>query len=150
MTRDDDFESFVLRIEPGLRRALTGNLAPGAVADALAEAFAYAWEHRERVMAMDNPSGYLFRVAQSKARTRRHGWLPWSADAELPDIEPGLPIALRELSSHQAQAVWLVHACGWSYAETAIALDTSTSTVGTHVARALAHLRERLGVATHG
>ena len=67
MTGDDDFESSVLRTEPGLRHALTGNLVPGAVADALAEAFAYAWEHRERVMAMENPTGYLFRVAPARA-----------------------------------------------------------------------------------
>lgn len=101
-------------------------------------------------MAMENPTGYLFRVAQSKARTRRHGWLPWPADAQLPEIEPVLPSALRELSPQQAHAVWLVHACGWSYAETAVALDTSASTVGTHVARALAHLRDRLGAVSHG
>ncbi len=150
MERDDDFESFVLRTEPGLRRALTGNLPRESVADALAEAFAYAWEHRERVMAMENPSGYLFRVGQSKSRTRRQGWLEWPCDTRVPDIEPGLPDALRELSPAQAQAVWLVHGCEWTYGETAVALDVSPSTVGTHIARAMVRLREHLGVASHG
>ena len=71
--RDDAFERFVREVEPRLRRALTGHLDRAQVPDALADAFAYAWQHRERVMAMDNPSGYLYRVAQSKSRARRQG-----------------------------------------------------------------------------
>ena len=150
MNHDEAFESFVHRIEPGLRRALTGHLAAEQIPDALAEAFAYAWQHRERVMAMSNPSGYLYRVAQSKSRVRKQGWLPWSSDHELPDVEPGLDAALGALSPAQLKSVWLVHGCGWSYAETATALDVSASTVGSHLARAMQHLRDRLGVATNG
>jgi DNA-directed RNA polymerase specialized sigma24 family protein len=148
--RDDAFERFVRQIEPELRRALTGNLQRERVSDALAEAFAYAWQHRERVMTMENPSGYLYRVAQSKSRRRRQGWLEWRGDHELPDVEPGLTAALASLSPAQYRAVWLVHGCGWTYAETAVALDVSASTVGSHVSRAMAHLRERLGAVTNG
>jgi hypothetical protein len=36
------------------------------VADALAEAFAYARQHWARVQPMDDLAGYLFRVAQSE------------------------------------------------------------------------------------
>ena len=79
------------RIEPALRRALSGHLPADEVADAEAEAFAYAWQHRDRVMAMENPGGYLYRVAQSKSRRRKQGFLPWSSDAHVPEIEPGLP-----------------------------------------------------------
>jgi DNA-directed RNA polymerase specialized sigma24 family protein len=150
MDRDEAFEGFVRRVEPGLRRALTGHLVADQVPDALAEAFAYAWQHRERVMAMDNASGYLYRVAQSKSRLRKQGYLTWPSDHQLPDIEPGLDGALGSLSPAQLKAVWLVHGCGWSYAEAATALDISTSTVGSHVTRALQHLRERLGVSTNG
>jgi DNA-directed RNA polymerase specialized sigma24 family protein len=150
MNENDDFERFVRQIEPGLRRALAGHLDRERAPDALAEAFAYAWQHRERVMAMENPSGYLFRVAQSKSRTRRHGWQPWTEDRDVPDVEPGLNAALASLSPSQYRAVWLVHGCGWTYAETAVALDVSASTVGSHVARAMAHLRERLGAVTGG
>jgi DNA-directed RNA polymerase specialized sigma24 family protein len=145
-----DFEAFVERIEPALRRALAGHLPPDEVADAEAEAFAYAWQHRDRVMAMENPGGYLYRVAQSKTRRRKQGFLPWSSDERVPEIEPGLPAALAALSPSQQRAVWLVHGCGWSYAETAEALDMSASTVGSHVSRALERLREQLGVVEHG
>jgi DNA-directed RNA polymerase specialized sigma24 family protein len=149
MTDDDDeFERFVRDVEPGLRRALTGHLDREQVPDALAEAFAYAWQHRGRVMAMDNPCGYLYRVAQSKSRSRRQGWQAWTEDERVPDVEPGLAPALAALSPTQYRAVWLVHGCGWTYAETAVALEVSASTVGSHVARAMVHLRERLGAVT--
>lgn len=147
---DGGFEQFVIRTEPRLRRALAGHLARDAVADALAEAFAYAWEHWDRILRMEHPIGYLFRVGQSKARTRKQAFLPWSSPDAIPDVEPGLVRALASLSPAQSQAVWLVHACGWTYLETAEALHISASTVGTHVSRALGHLREQLGVAVNG
>jgi DNA-directed RNA polymerase specialized sigma24 family protein len=147
---DDAFAHFVREVEPGLRRALTGHLARDEVLDALAEAFAYAWQHRDRVMEMENPGGYLYRVAQSRSRRKREGWLPWTEDRDLPDVEPGLAPALAALSPLQYRAVWLVHGCGWTYAETAVALDMSPSTVGSHVTRALAHLREELGTVVDG
>jgi DNA-directed RNA polymerase specialized sigma24 family protein len=150
MGSDYEFEQFVRTIEPGLRRALTGHLAREAVADALAEAFAYAWEHWDRVMHLEHPTGYLFRVAQSKVRIRKQGFLPWSSRDATPDVEPALVGALAGLSPAQSRAVWLVHACGWTYAETGEALHMSPSTVGSHVSRALGHLREQLGVAVDG
>ncbi len=150
MKRDGEFEQFVLTTEPGLRRALAGYMSRDAVSDALAEAFAYAWEHRDRVMRLEHPTGYLFRVAQSKARIRKQGFLPWSPVDATPDIEPDLVRALIALSPSQCQAVWLVHACGWTYSETAEALHMTASTVGSHVSRALGHLREQLGVGADG
>ena len=147
---DAEFEQFVIRTEPGLRRALSGQLARESVADALAEAFAYAWEHRHRVMRMEHPTGYLFRVGQSKARIRKQAFLPWSSADTTPDVEPGLIGALTALSPAQFQAVWLVHGCGWTYPETAEALHMSVSTVGSHVSRALRHLREKLGTVSNG
>jgi hypothetical protein len=59
----------------GASARVTGHLVADQVPDALAEAFAYAWQHRERVMAMDNASGYLYRVAQSKSRVRKQGFM---------------------------------------------------------------------------
>ena len=94
MAHDDQFDEFVIRTEPKLRRALTGCLARDAVPDALAKAFAYAWEHRDRIMRMEHPTGYLFRVGRSKARTRKQGFLPWSSSNAIPEIEPGLVGAL--------------------------------------------------------
>jgi RNA polymerase sigma-70 factor (ECF subfamily) len=150
MAVDDEFEDFVIRTEPTLRRALAGHLPLDSVGDALGEAFAYAWEHRDRVMRMEHPAGYLFRVGQSKARVRKHGFMPWSSADAIPLVEPALVGALGALSPAQFQAVWLVHACGWTYLETAAALHISASTVGSHVSRALGHLREQLGVVANG
>ena len=48
------------------------------------------------------------------------------------------------LSLMQRQVVWLVHACEWTYGETAEALDISASAVGTHLTRAMTRLRTAL------
>ena len=60
--------------QPKLRRALSGHLQPSEVADAVSEAMLYAWEHRDRVLSMDEPLGYLYRVGQSKSRRRKQGF----------------------------------------------------------------------------
>lgn len=141
-----EFERFVSLVEPGLRRALLGHLPPESVPDALSEAFAYAWERWESMKTMSNPGGFLFRVAQSKSRRRRHGLLPAIAPVETPRVEPALSAAMRALSSQQRSAVWLVYGCGWSYREAAEALNISPTSVGTHLGRAMVRLREQLGV----
>ena len=135
------FVSFARDLEPRLRRALAGCRGVQGAPDAVAEALAYAWEHWDRVSAMENPAGYLYRVGQSRTKARKEGMLPAPADVGLPDIEPALVPALLALPETQRTAVWLVHACGWSYAECAAAMEVSVSAVGTHVSRALAALR---------
>jgi RNA polymerase sigma-70 factor (ECF subfamily) len=131
-----------------LRRALAGHLPIDEVADAVGEALGYAWQHWDRVRFMENPAGYLFRVGQSRSRRRRWALLPSAPPHDLPAVEPGLVDALRNLSAMQRSCVWLVHACGWSYSETATALGVSASAVGTHVSRALPRLRAALGVSS--
>ena len=65
------FTEFVGTVEPRLRIALVARYGPERGREATAEALAFAWEHWERVGQMDNPIGYLFRVGQSKSRSRR-------------------------------------------------------------------------------
>jgi len=101
-------------------------------------------------MAMDNPAGFLYRVAQSKRRRRKQGFLPWSADAGVPDYEPGLVGALEALPPKQARAVWLVIGCGFTHREAGVAMQIRPSTVATHVRRGLDALRASLGVSIHG
>src|SRR5690606_6552634 len=117
--------------------------------EATAEALAYGWEHRDRVLAMENPAGYLYRVGQSRTKVRRRLALPAPDDLRLPEVEPALIPALLDLPDQQRTAVWLVHACGWTYAEAAEAMGISRSAVGTHVSRALDALRRALEVDTH-
>lgn len=142
-----DFEQFVRDVEPRLRRALVGLLGVDQTADAVADAFAWAWENWETVTELSNPAGYLYRVARSSGRVRRPSRVKWLVrhDVELPHFEPGLGAALATLSVKQRAAVWLVHGCDWSYLEAAEALGVTPSTLGNHLSRGLVKLRTQLG-----
>jgi DNA-directed RNA polymerase specialized sigma24 family protein len=142
------FATFAAEAEPRLRRALAGARRRDDVPDAVAEALAYAWEHWTAVVMMENPHGYLYRVALSKSRSRRPLQLPAPSDLGLPDVEPGLVPALSSLTESQRAAVWLTKACGWTYREVAEALEISASAVGTHVERGMAALRAQIGDAS--
>ena len=144
----DDLAAFVARAQAELRPALAGRYGVHGSEDAVAIALAYAWEHWTEISVMANPLGYLYRVAQSGMRERRQGHLPSPIELGIPDMEPGLIPALQQLPLTQRTAVWLVHGCGWSYADAASALDVSASTLGTHVARGLQGLRDALEVST--
>lgn len=144
-------DSLLAEARPRLWRAFLACRGINGADDALGEAMAWAWEHQDRLLALDNPIGYLYRVGLTRSTPRkRPPHLPLPVDVELPDIEPGLVPALLALSENQRAAVWLVHACGWTYAEVAEALGVNRSTVGTHVTRALDALRRELEVARHG
>ena len=143
----DTFEAFCREHEPRLRRALAAAYGPAVGVDACAEAMAYLWQHRERVLAMSNPAGYLYRVGQSAARRlRRPGpplFAPSSVDG-MPDVEPRLVKLLEALSESQRVCVVLVHAYGFTQQEVADILGVDHSTVRTHLARALTRLRTDL------
>ena len=142
------FESFVSATEPRLREALSAALGSDVGRDATAEALAYAWEHWDRVSAMENPAGYLYLVGLRRGRrtlTRRVVLMP-VASGHTPWIEPGLPAALASLSDQQRVVVMLVHCFEWTLSEVAELLDLSKSTVQSHAERGLDRLRSRLGV----
>jgi len=143
---DGEFDDFVVDVERRLRRALVGAVGVNQLDDAVAEALAYLAEHRARVVFMENPVGYLYRVAQTKMKAPRKPELPVVAPASIPDVEPGLAPALMALPESQRTAVWLAHGCGWRNTEIAEVLDISDSTVATHIRRGLARLRTELGV----
>lgn len=143
----DSFSEFVERVEPRLRHALIPTLGLDMAHEATAEALAYGWEHWDRLRAMDNPAGYLYRVAVTAGRRtpRSTVTLPQVPPGELPWVEPGLPEALSLLSDRQRTAVWLVHGLGWQQSEVAEFLGVSRDTVRTHTERGLAKLRSALG-----
>jgi DNA-directed RNA polymerase specialized sigma24 family protein len=143
---EGDFAAFVSEIEPRLRRAFVGWCGVDGAHDATAEALAWAWEHRDELAGLHNPAGYLYRVGQSRTRSRKQGHLPSPEELALPAVEPGLIPALQALPEQQRTAVWLVHGCGWTYADCAEAMSISASAVGTHVSRALDALRRTLEV----
>lgn len=59
------FEEFFARAERPVRFALCARFGFEAGREATAEAFAFAWEPWERIAAMDNPEGYVYRVGQA-------------------------------------------------------------------------------------
>jgi len=152
MDRDEggtDFELFASEAQPRLLSAFIASRGVDGAADAAAEALAYAFEHWDRIRAMENPTGYLYRVGQSRTRVRVVPPLPEPETIGVPEVEPALIPALLALPDTQRTAVWLVHACEWRYAEVAAAMDTSVSMVGNHVRRALDTLRDALEVESH-
>jgi RNA polymerase sigma factor (sigma-70 family) len=152
-----DFDEFVADVEPRLRRALVAAYGAEAGREAAADALAWAWQHWDRVSSMDNPAGYLWRVAQTAVRTdarRRNRELAAVVEVELepldgqlePRVEPALDGALAELSPQQRAAVLLVHGYGYSLSEAADALSCSISTLRNHLQRALRRLHTALEV----
>ena len=104
------WSAFVSDVEGRLRPVLTAAFGAEQGREAVAEALGYGWEHWDRVQAMDNPAGYLYRVAHNHARKVRNRCrvsLPQAPLAAVPWVEPGLPSALARLSERQRVAVYL-------------------------------------------
>jgi DNA-directed RNA polymerase specialized sigma24 family protein len=145
-SEDERFEAFVVEAEPRLRRALVAAYGHEQGRDAAAEALAYAWEHWSEVSTMANAIGFLYRVGQSRTRSRRapriHVVPTWSD----PMVEPGLGPALSRLSERQRLAVVLVHGFGWTMREVAEVTGLAVTSIQNHLERGLAHLRDELEV----
>lgn len=141
-----EFEDFVGRVEPGLRRSLFAVLGAEQGREATADALAWAWEHWSKVKTMDNPTGYLFRVGQSHSRRRKVRPVFVRDDWHEPLVEPQLPKALADLSEAQRVAVILVHGFGWTMREVAELNGTQVTSVQTHLERGLRKLRAALEV----
>ncbi len=142
-----DFDSFVTAIRSRLQRVLVARYGVNLGVDLTADVEAWAWENFEQLRDMHNPLGYLYRVAQSKARPH----LRWNARSVFPGTVPEtgsvdhslteMHDLLSSLTDNQRVCVLLVHAYGWTYADVSQALEISTAAVGNHVNRGLANLR---------
>lgn len=145
------FTAFVAEAEPRLRRALVARHGIDSGRDAAADALVYAWRHWDRVRAMDNPVGYLYRVGASTVTPQR-GDL-WAVPADVyrePWVEPGLEASLSKLSESQRVAVVLRHSFEWTYEEIAELLGVTVSTVRNHLDRGMRKLRSGLEVTADG
>jgi DNA-directed RNA polymerase specialized sigma24 family protein len=139
------FAELVAVVERPLRASLVARYGPERGREATAEALAFAWENIERVSAMANPAGYLYRVGQSRTRERKVRFVPYTPASGMPEIEPVLQRALAKLSEHQRIAVVLAHGYGYTHAEIADLLGIRRTSVQNHVERGLAALRSALG-----
>ena len=115
--------------------------------EAVAEAFARALEHRERIR---KPVPWIYRTAirvasEELRRGRRSGALVETAgDDGLGDLGE-LMKALRRLSPNQRAAVVLHYEEGFKVREVAALLGMSSATVKVHLHRGRKRLRELLG-----
>lgn len=148
-TASDVFASFVEENEPRLRRALTAAYGSEVGREAAAEALAYGWQHWDRIGAMTNPAGYLYRVGWDRARRmrqRRPSVEQVPAHAPEVWVEPGLTAALESLPEKQRVVIALCHGFDWSMSEVAEFLGVSKSTVQSYESRGMRRLRRSLGV----
>lgn len=148
-TRRAAFTSFVSDVQPRLRRALTARYGAERGYEATADALAWAWEHWDRVQALDNPAGYLYRIGYRRALRRprtMHLVEDPPADHE-PRVEPELAHAFTLLTQRQRTTVLLIHGYGWTHREVAEMLGITIPSVQKHAERGLAKLQRALGVA---
>ena len=143
----DHLTEFVPTARAALEQALVARFGLHDGMEAAAEAVAYGCEHWDRVGAMGNPVGYLYRVGEGRAKRRgtrrlREGLLvaePSTTDS-LVDVD--LQRALARLTPPQRVAIVLVHAHGHTYGEAARIMDLPVTAVTNHLTRGLARLRQ--------
>ena len=143
---EEGFRAFVAQVEPRLRRGLMAAYGSDRGRESTAEALAVAWERWSQVRQMVNPVGYLFRVGQSRTRTRKQRILFSRSEVSDVWVEPGLPKALGDLPGRQRVVVYMVHAYGFPVHEVADLLAIREATVRTHLRRGLTSLRRSLKV----
>ena len=149
------FESFFEQEAQTLFRRLcgvTGN--PSEAEEIMQDAFAALWERWDRVGAMEDPTGYLYRTSMNifRKRGRRAAMAIRRRLALAPDPVPfadldeqhDIVAALRELSPRQRAAVVLLDVMDYSSEEAGKALGVTAGTVRGLASRARETLRQRM------
>ncbi|WP_421118111.1 RNA polymerase sigma factor [Aquihabitans daechungensis] len=147
-----DFDVFTATAGKHLQQALVAAYGPEDGADIYADAMLRAWSDWEHVGRMENPAGYLWRVAQSSHRRyRRWHRKPRFATRAVLDrsdlTDRDLFLSLGSLSDAERVAVVMVHAHRATYQEVADLLEVPVTTVNNLVHRGLNRLRTALGEA---
>ena len=138
--------AFLADARPRLERALVARFGVDDGLEAAAEAFVFATENWDRLRAMANPVGYLYRVGQSRGMRLRGRWRqtgllihePVTTDT-IVDLD--LQRALMRLRPEQRIAIVLIHSHGYSYREAAEVLEIPVTTITNHVNRGMTRLR---------
>ena len=153
------FEDLVEAESARLFRALfliTGNRAEAE--EVMQDALLAVWERWDRVGAMDDPTGYLFRTALNLFRKR----LRRAAVAARKVVRPSLGTddfaaiedrevvfaALRELKPNERAAIVVTALLGYSSEEAARLLGTTPGTVRALASRARAAMKRAVGELT--
>jgi RNA polymerase sigma-70 factor, ECF subfamily len=115
--------------------------------DAVAEAFAQAMRRGD---AVRDPLAWVtraaFRIAAGSLKERRRTDYPLAEQTyEMPEPTTELVAAFAQLSPKQRAAVILHHRDGYTLAEVADIIGSTTSAVGVHLNRARKRLRDLMG-----
>jgi RNA polymerase sigma factor (sigma-70 family) len=150
------FEEFFEAERRRLLRALivlTGN--PEEAEEVLQDAFLSLWERWERVAALEDPTGYLYRTALNRQRSRvrravraarRAAGTAHGGDlfAEA-DERDAIARALAQLTPRRREAIVMTEMLGYGSAEAGRAMGVSDVTVRRLAQEARADLRRALG-----
>jgi RNA polymerase sigma factor (sigma-70 family) len=150
------FEDFVRAESAKLYRALyllTGNGHESE--EIMQDAFLALWERWDRVGAMDDPTGYLYRTAMNafRRRTRRARMavrraVPWTPRedpfSQVEDREDVVR-ALATLEPKQRAAIVLTGLLGYPSEEAGQLLGIGAGSLRVLASRARAHLRDEIG-----
>lgn len=145
-----DFTEFYAATRSRLVKAVTATIGDTDLAlDAVDEAMTRAYQRWSRVATLDNPSGWIYRVAVNWATSalRRRRVRPSGRHhfTELPPAaEPDISRALAELDVRQRAVVVCRYLLGWSESQTATALNIPVGTVKSRLHRANRQLSVRL------
>ncbi len=145
VTAEHDIEAAYRDQAGRLYHALLGYTADAEVArDALAEAFARAMASEGRINSLVPWLWRVaFRVAAEELRVRQRFTSPRETEVSTPEPSE-LMQALERLSSRQRAAVVLHYYAGYSLDEIAQILGTRKGTVGVHLHRGRARLKQLL------
>ncbi|BCJ62309.1 sigma-70 family RNA polymerase sigma factor [Micromonospora endophytica] len=148
----DAFYSASVQRVLGHLYAMIGNRAEAE--DAVAEAYARAWDRWTAVRQCDSPEAWVRRVAYRVAvsawrkavnRLRAHRREASEQRVEATSVDHvAVVTALRHISAEQRRAVVLHHLVGLSVAEIAAEIGTSENTVKTRLARGRRALAAKL------
>lgn len=147
-----DFESFYRGGRDRVVRALALTLGDAHLAaEAVDEAMARAYQRWDRVSRLDNPGGWVYRVALNwslSSLRRRLRPARFHRDREPQDVdqpaEPTVLAALDELAVDQRAVVVCRFYLGLNEAETAEVLGIRPGTAKSRLHRGLRHLHARL------
>jgi RNA polymerase sigma factor (sigma-70 family) len=150
------FEGFFEAEHPRLLRALflvTGNVQEAE--ELMQDAFLAVWERWDRVVAMDEPVGYLYRTAMNRFRSRLRraaraarkavGAAEGGDAFAEADERDALARALGRLPERQRSALVLTELLGYGSAEAGRILGVKDVTVRSLASQARAALRKDLG-----
>lgn len=147
------FEEFYREQRGPIGRALALTLRDATLAsEAVDEAMARAYQRWNRVQALDNPGGWVYRVGLNWSRSiLRRTLRPapmWVTDttsvADRGGLDPAIDRALAQLSVEQRAVVVCRLLIGYSEAQTSSALGIRPGTVKSRLARATARLQSLL------